>query len=72
MRDRYTKSLNLNNYEKGINKMIEYFGSVLQSDEQFTGQNTNIDVSIFNAYSGGQIFVFYYWGLNWVYCFLHY
>ena len=33
--------------------MIEYFGSLLQSDEQFTGQNTNIDVSIFNAYSGG-------------------
>ena len=31
--------------------MLEYFGSVLQSDEQFTGQNTNIDVSIFNAYS---------------------
>ena len=33
--------------------MLEYFGSVLQSDEQFTGQNTNIDVTVFNNYSGG-------------------
>ena len=33
--------------------MLEYFGSVLQSDEQFTGQNTNIDVTIFNGHAGG-------------------
>ena len=53
IRDRYTKSLKLNNYVEGINKMVEYFGAVLQSDEKFTGQNTNIDVSIFNAPAGG-------------------
>ena len=42
IRDRYTKRIKLNNYVSGINKMLEYFGSVLQSDEQFTGQNTII------------------------------
>ena len=34
IRDKYTKSLKLNNYVEGINKMVEYFGSVLQSDEK--------------------------------------
>ena len=33
--------------------MVEYFGSVLQSDEKFTGRDTNIDVSIFNVHAGG-------------------